>query len=128
MSTWERERANTRVDHARNMATLAELTGNESGKHEDVHTLALDFADALTSIALHPSERRCACAELRGHCYVVWKVLGFGGMPDVEIHLDLMTGVTLPAASGPHVAMRTRCFFQWESEKWCFNVFEVLAY
>eukprot|EP00973_Karenia_brevis_P039778 5489497-Karenia_brevis.AAC.1 len=82
------------IDHAVDIATLAENaeSGGSPGERIEIATLILDFVDAFMSMALHPKERRFACASLssppsphRGK-FVVWKVLGFGGKPNPLVY------------------------------------------
>ena len=82
------------IDHGRDLAVLA----HELGEDEQIETLVLDFKDAFMSLPIHRLERRFNCAhttvpirrgrqelfegEVLEGCFVVWKVLGFGGRPN----------------------------------------------
>jgi hypothetical protein len=86
------------LDHAKDVALLSE----HLRKNEVLSTLVLDFKNAFMSVPLELSERRFNCAkvaspltmtrqkldpqESSSGCFVVWRVLGFGGRPNPLVY------------------------------------------
>ena len=91
-STYERVVLPRGIDHAQDLAILAEAATAASAAGaavvEAVDTLIIDYEDAFMSVPLHELERRFNCVEVPAGLsksiggWIVWKVLGFGGKPN----------------------------------------------